>query len=65
MLGDKGVKMNRSHVTRGVDAEHGDQEVVVGGVDGVGQGERLVDLNGLASGTDGVEDVEEGVTIRR
>jgi len=31
-------------------------------VDGVSKGEGLVDLNGLASGTDGVQDVEEGVT---
>jgi hypothetical protein len=57
--------MKGRHVTRRVDADHSDQEVVVGGVDGVGKGERLVDLNGLASGTDGVEDVEEGVTIQR
>ena len=34
-------------------------------MNGVGKGERLVDLNSLASGTDGVEDVEEGVTIQR
>jgi hypothetical protein len=31
-------------------------------MDGVGKGERLVDLNGLASSTDGVENVEESVT---
>jgi hypothetical protein len=50
-------------LTRGVDAEHGTQEVVVTGMDGVSKGKGLVDLNGLASSTDRVQDVEESVTV--
>lgn len=46
-----------------VDAEHGDEEVVVARVDGVGKGKSLVDLNGLASGANWVEDEEEGVPM--
>lgn len=52
----------RKSVTWRVDAEHGDEEVVVARVDGVGKGKSLVDLNGLASGANWVEDVEEGVS---
>jgi len=52
-------------VTWRIDGDHGPQEVRVGGMNVVGKRNCLVDLHGLASSTDGVEDEEESVTVAR
>lgn len=61
MFGFKGRHYGSTFTWR-VDAEHGDEEVVVARVDGMGKGKSLVDFNGFASGANWVQDEEKCVS---